>query len=316
MGWELRIRKSTWALSIAASTQKYFEDQIKQYIDFHIKDNNIADIVLAGGAFANVKLNQAVYQLESVRNIHIHPAMSDAGLGAGAALNIAHKQKEYQISPLSNVFLGPSYSNSQIEQDLKNYGVVYYKPDDSNLEVASILANGNTLARFDGRLEYGPRALGNRSILYQTTDKTVNKWLNKKLKRTEFMPFAPITLAEFFTQCYKTEDKDLNIYDFMTITVDCTQRMKEESPAVVHIDGTARPQLVSETNNPGLHSILYSYYKLTGIPSLINTSFNPHEEPIVCNPNEAIKAFLDCELDFLQIGIFIVEGNQKGTPDS
>ena len=130
------------------------------------------------------------------------------------------------------------------------------------------------------------------------------------------MPFAPITLAEFFTQCYKTEDKDLNIYDFMTITVDCTQRMKEESPAVVHIDGTARPQLVSETNNPGLHSILYSYYKLTGIPSLINTSFNPHEEPIVCNPNEAIKAFLDCELDFLQIGIFIVEGNQKGTPDS
>ena len=175
-------------------------------------------------------------------------------------------------------------------------------------EAARILAEGKVLARFHGRLEYGPRSLGNRSILYQTTDKTVNDWLNKKLKRTEFMPFAPATMEEYFNECYQTEGKDINTYNFMTITTDCTDKMKSISPAVVHIDGTARPQMVSKNNNPGLYKILYYYNKLTHIPSLINTSFNPHEEPIVCTPNDALKAFIDCKLEYLIIGPYLVKG--------
>ena len=167
------------------------------------------------------------------------------------------------------------------------------------------------MARFNGRLEYGPRALGNRSILFQATDITANDWLNKKLKRTEFMPFAPVTLEEFFYECYEDNSKEINTYQFMTITVNCSEKMKKQSPAVVHIDGTARPQVVNKSNNPGLFSILSYYYKLSGIPSLINTSFNPHEEPIVCNPDDALKAFIDCELDFVQIGPFLVEAEHN-----
>ncbi len=299
---------------LAASVQKYFEDEITSYIDFHMKEQNKKTIVLAGGAFANVKLNQAIYELDSVKEIHIHPAMTDSGLAVGAALmtaNNTEKRERYSINPLSNVFLGPEYSKLKIEETLSKYNLKYDQPIDINEKIANKLFNGKIVARFNGRLEYGPRALGNRSILFQTTDITANDWLNKKLKRTEFMPFAPVTLEEFFYECYEDNSKEINTYQFMTITVNCSEKMKKQSPAVVHIDGTARPQVVNKSNNPGLFSILSYYYKLSGIPSLINTSFNPHEEPIVCNPDDALKAFIDCELDLLQVGPYLVEAEDN-----
>ncbi len=299
---------------LAASVQKYFEDEITSYIDFHMKEQNKKSLVLAGGAFANVRLNQAIYELNSVKQIYIHPAMGDSGLGVGAALMIANdteKRESYSINPLSNAFLGPDYSKLEIEQTLSKYNVKYTQPININEEIANQLFNGKIVARFNGRLEYGPRALGNRSILFQTTDITANDWLNKKLKRTEFMPFAPVTLEEFFCECYEDNSKEINTYQFMTITVNCSEKMKKQSPAVVHVDGTARPQVVNKFNNPGLFSILSYYHKLSGIPSLINTSFNPHEEPIVCNPDDALKAFIDCELDYLQIGPFLVEAEHN-----
>ncbi len=306
--------KTNWEIEdIAASVQKYFENQITSYIDFHMKSLSKSSLVLAGGVFANVKLNQEIYNLKSVNKIHIHPAMTDSGLGFGAAISVAYKREKFPIKPLKNLFLGPEFSDTEIEKILSEFEVDYDKPEDLNKEAARILSTGKVLARFDGRLEYGPRSLGNRSILYQTTDKTVNNWLNKKLKRTEFMPFAPVTMEEYFGECYQINGKDLNSYNFMTMTIDCTEEMKKISPAVVHIDGTARPQIVSKINNPELYEILDNYHKLTNIPSLINTSFNPHEEPIVCNPNEAIKAFIGCQLDFLMIGSYLVKGKTNNT---
>ncbi len=304
--------KEKWPIEeIAASVQKYFEDEITSYIDFHMKKHAKTSLVLAGGAFANVKLNQVIYELDSVKDIYIHPAMTDSGLSVGSALMVANKLEKHSITPLSDAFLGPDYSTTKIEETLSKYNVEYRRPDNINQEIANILFNGKILARFNGRLEYGPRALGNRSILFQTTDITANDWLNKKLKRTEFMPFAPVTLFEYFSECYENISEEINTYQFMTITVNCSKKMKEQSPAVVHVDGTARPQVVSKSNNPELHTILSYYYKLSGIPSLINTSFNPHEEPIVCNPDDALKAFIDCKLDVLQIGPFLVEAEQK-----
>lgn len=155
-------------------------------------------------------------------------------------------------------------------------------------------------------MEYGPRALGNRSILYQTTDAKVNDWLNKKLKRAEFMPFAPVTLQEYASRCYLNIDRVKYNAKFMTISVDCTDWMKNISPAVVHIDGTARPQLIEENDNPSYYKILKEYHRITGIPSLINTSFNMHEEPIVASPEDAIKAFKAAKLDYLAIGNYLV----------
>jgi carbamoyltransferase len=156
-------------------------------------------------------------------------------------------------------------------------------------------------------MEYGPRALGNRSILYQTKDRTVNDWLNKRLKRTEFMPFAPVTLKEYASQCYKNVGGAESAAKFMTITFDCTDWMKKHCPAVVHIDGTARPQLIDKKANPSYYRILDEYRKLTGIPSIVNTSFNMHEEPIVCSPDDALRSFRDGGLDYLAIGSFLIE---------
>jgi carbamoyltransferase len=151
-------------------------------------------------------------------------------------------------------------------------------------------------------MEYGPRALGNRTIMYQTSDPGVNKWLNDRLSRTEFMPFAPVTLWEERHDCYRNIEGAEETARFMTITFDCTDKMKEQSPAVCHIDGTARPQLIRESDNPSYYRILSEYRRITGIPSLVNTSFNIHEEPIVNTPAEAIKAFEASGLDALVLG--------------
>ena len=174
-------------------------------------------------------------------------------------------------------------------------------------EVAMLLAAGKVVARFDGRMEYGPRALGNRSILYHAKEPAVNQWLNQRLGRTEFMPFAPATLYEHRDANYQNINGAEYAAQFMTLTFDCTEAMKRDCPAAVHVDGTARPQLVSAESSPGFHRILTEYYKLTGIPSVINTSFNMHEEPIVCTPDDAMRAFLQGNLDYLAMGDFLVE---------
>jgi carbamoyltransferase len=165
------------------------------------------------------------------------------------------------------------------------------------------------VARFAGRMEYGPRALGHRSILYQTSDPSVNAWLNHNLKRTEFMPFAPATLAQHAGQCYARLMGAEDSARFMTITFDCTPAMRAASPGVVHVDGTARPQLVDAETAPDFHAILSAYHRRTGVPSLINTSFNLHGEPIVCTPADAVRSFQQGNLDYLAIGPYLVSNS-------
>ena len=158
----------------------------------------------------------------------------------------------------------------------------------------------------NGRMEYGPRALGNRSILYRSTEPEVNQWLNQRLGRTEFMPFAPATRFEERHRCYDNIKGAEHASQFMTITFNCTDFMKCNCPAAVHVDGTARPQLVLEEVKPSFCRIVREYYQLGGIPSIINTSFNMHEEPIVNSPADAVRAFLQGNLDYLAIGNLLV----------
>jgi carbamoyltransferase len=165
-------------------------------------------------------------------------------------------------------------------------------------------------------MEYGPRALGNRSILYRATEPEVNQWLNQRLGRTEFMPFAPATLFEERHRCYNNIDGADHAAQFMTITFNCTDFMKHTCPAAVHVDGTARPQLIREEANPSFHRIVREYYQLSEIPSVINTSFNMHEEPIVNSPADAIRAFLQGNLDYLAIGDFLVRHPMQGPKDT
>jgi carbamoyltransferase len=154
------------------------------------------NVVLSGGVVANVKANQRIFEIDGVKKIYIHPNMGDGGCCVGAALAVARKSAGLQPEELSDVYWGQEYSDNEIGAALEAEGLDGVREDDIELSIAQLLADGNIVARFNGRMEYGPRSLGNRSILYHAKDPSVNLWLNQKLKRTEFMPFAPATLYE------------------------------------------------------------------------------------------------------------------------
>ncbi len=294
---------------IAASIQEVLEDVVIKYISHWIEKTGAKNIALAGGVFANVKLNQRIHELPEVEQIFVHSGMGDGGLMVGAAYALyrkLNKKIDVHIPRLENVYLGSEYSDKEIKKELEAVGIEYNYYDNVEYQIAKLIAEGKIVARFNGRMEYGPRALGNRSILYHTGDPSVNDWLNKRLNRTEFMPFAPATLYEYKDKCFKNVKGAEHTAKFMTITFDCTDYFKEVAPAAIHIDGTARPQLVDDVINPSFYKIIKEYHKLTGIPSIINTSYNMHEEPIVCTPSDAIRSFQQGQLDYLAIGDFLV----------
>ncbi|MFQ5913301.1 MAG: carbamoyltransferase [Nitrospinota bacterium] len=303
--YERRLVRRYPREDLAAAYQRVLEDVVVRYVRHYLRRLGHSRVALAGGVAANVKLNQGIAKLDEVEEVYVHPAMSDMGNGTGAALLVAGAKDGLRPFRLRDAFLGPKYADGEIERALGDSGLVYRRVSSPERVAARLLAEGKVVARFEGRMEYGPRALGNRSILCRATDPSVNTWLNRRLGRTEFMPFAPATLAEHAERYYCGLHKGGHAAQFMTITFDCTEAMKRESPAAVHVDGTARPQVVHREVNPKFHEVLLAYHRLTGIPTLINTSFNMHEEPIVCTPEDAVRGFLDSGLDYLAIGSFL-----------
>jgi len=296
-------------IDVAAAYQRVLEEVAVAYVGQYVKKTGLKNLVLSGGVIANVKLNQRLRQIDGVEGIFVHPNMGDGGCGTGAAL-AEFAGSDATRHRINDVYFGPSYSADEIVDALKRAQLpfTHYQPIEP--KIAMLLAAGKVVARFDGRMEYGPRALGNRSILYHAKEPTVNQWLNQRLGRTEFMPFAPATLYEHRDANYIGMKGADYAAQFMTLTFDCTESMKRDCPAAVHVDGTARPQLVSAEGSPSFHRILTEYYKLTGIPSVINTSFNMHEEPIVHTPDDAIRAFVASGLDLLALGPFLCERSQ------
>ncbi len=185
--------------------------------------------------------------------------------------------------------------------------VKYTKIDEIDKTVAELLSKGEIIARFNGAMEFGPRALGNRSILAAATECAVQNSLNAKLKRDVFMPFAPSILKEYQSKCCEAIDKAEYSARFMNISFNATEYFKGVCPAAVHRDGTTRPHFVCDETNSDFYRILKNYNQITSIPALLNTSFNNHEEPIVCSPEDAIKSFYKSNLDYLAIGDFLVK---------
>ena len=292
-------------IDIAAAYQSVLEIVACNLIHYWVQKTGVEKVVLSGGVTANVKLNQRIYEIDGVKNIFVYPNMGDGGCGTGVGL--LHSWPGHVQESIKSAYYGPSFTDKEIEDELTARQLSFQRPKNLAEEVALRIHNGEVVARFDGRMEYGPRALGNRSILYHAKEPEVNQWLNQRLGRTEFMPFAPVTLWEARDRCYQNIRGVEHAAEFMTVTLDCTDWMKENCPAAVHIDGTARPQLIQREVNPGYYDIVAEYEKLSGIPCLINTSFNMHEEPIVCSPHDAVKAFLQGNLDVLAIGPFLVE---------
>ncbi|MEK6962902.1 MAG: carbamoyltransferase C-terminal domain-containing protein [Nanoarchaeota archaeon] len=309
-----KMRKLTQnheAKDIAAAAQYILEETVVEHIAHMLRGEKKVDVALAGGTFANVKLNQRVHELSNINTLFIHPHMGDGGLNVGAALYVwseraAKEGKAPKPKLMDHAYLGPEYNDKEIKAAIDRAGLKAHLNKNVEKEIAGYIADGKVVARFNGRMEYGPRALGNRSILYSAKESSVNQWLNRRLKRTEFMPFAPSTLYEYKDHCYKNVAGAEHAAEFMTITFDCTPWTKKNCPAIVHVDGTARPQLVKKEINPSYYKIIDEYRKITGSPTIVNTSFNMHEEPIVCTPDDAIRSYLQGHLDVIALGNWII----------
>lgn len=295
---------------VCAWLQRGLEREIGGLVAAWIERTGVRTLALAGGVFANVRLNQHV--ATRVDRLTVFPNMGDGGLAAGAAFaSWAAHTPGATPRALPHAFLGPSWDAAAIEADLLRAdllrsGVVWRRVQDLEEQVARKLAAGQIVARFDGAMEYGPRALGNRSILAAATDRRMTDRLNVALSRSEFMPFAPAMLAEDADAWVEGLAPVRHAARFMTVTVQARPAMAALCPATVHADGSLRPQLVDAATSPGFHRTLSAYRALTGAPALLNTSFNLHEEPIVRSPAEAIATFRAARIDALAIGPFLV----------
>lgn len=310
-GGALKKFKELWSPfgreDIAAAGQAQFERVICAYVRDAVKLTGCRNVAVAGGCFANVRLNQRIRELPEVDGVYIHQNMSDGGLSSGAALLHHHRYESrghYAHKPWCHVYLGPSYSGTEVKDALEKSGLEFSAPKNLFGAVADYLASGKVVAWFQGGMEYGPRALGARSLLAEATNPHLPDILNKRLGRSEFMPFAPVVLCEFAHEWFDGWEKHHVASQFMTATYDVKADKKDTIPAVVHIDGTARPQVLEKSANPALHEVMSEYCRLTGIPVLVNTSFNMHEEPIVCSPADAVNSFRRGAGDVLVMGDF------------
>ena len=238
--------------------------------------------------------------------MYVTPPMGDEGLTLGAVLMYNAKHGEQSVFRFDDVYLGSRYTDEQIistfEMDkFKSFkSKIEYEP--LNIEkVSQLLCDGHIVGLFQGRMEYGPRALGNRTILADPRGSDIYNKLNGRLHRNDCMPFAPVVLDDHVETVFDVK-KSKYTAEFMTMLYDTHPEWHDKIPAAVHpIDKTARIQIVREKNNPKLHSILQSFYNRTGVPVLINTSFNVHEEPIVCWPENALDHLINGIVDYLII---------------
>lgn len=298
-----KFYKSSKTLNdIAASGQHVFELKVCEILNnLHAMHPEYDSVCLSGGIFANVKLNKRINELPWVREVYVTPPMGDEGLPLGAAL-LGNSIKNVQdVFRLSDVYLGSSYSESEIDSTIRDkYSDVFSEVLDVD-KVSKLLSEGHIVGLFQGRMEYGPRALGNRTILADPSKSDAYDKLNGRLDRNDCMPFAPVVLAEYASDVFVI-DKSLYTAEFMTMLYDTHPEWHERIPAALHpIDKTARIQLVYEDRNKLLYDILQSFYLRTNIPVLINTSFNIHEEPIVCWPENALEHLKNGIVDYLII---------------
>lgn len=278
----------------ASAAQKILEETILEWISQNLASSS-KKICLSGGVFANVKLNQRIREKFPKNIVYVNPFMGDLGLVIGGLYenkkNITNKLEPY---------LGPSFDGinpSKFIDENKHKIVELDNINDTVRYLIRLFKVKSPVGLFYGKSEFGPRALGHRSIIFPATDKSSNNWLNERMNRSDFMPFAPIILDEFARlHLIGYEDNQITA-DFMTITYKCSEEFKLKAPAVVHVDGTARPQVLKREQDPWLYDLILEYCKVTGELCLMNTSFNNHEEPIVCSPTDAINSLSKKNID-------------------
>jgi carbamoyltransferase len=288
---------------VAASIQKVLEDTMLLSVGRLLERHPARHLGVAGGVFANVRLNRLLAEQLDLNEIFVFPPMGDEGLPVGGSLvyllqrdGIAHWLK--QRRRLKDVYLGRDYTDV-VDPTLSGIRDIRTLDGDPIEGTAKLLVAGEIGAIYTGRMEYGPRALGARSILANPSRRETHDLLNTRLDRTEFMPFAPVIAADKAAEVFEINKVNAYASRFMTTTCNVRSSWRDRIPAVVHVDGSARPQTIERESNPLYFDILAAFERNTGIPVLVNTSFNVHEEPIVNTPRECAQALLDRRIDFV-----------------
>ena len=289
--------------NIAASIQKVAEDLTLQAVRHWIDRTGARKLAIAGGLFANVRINRRLAEELPLDEIFIFPAMGDDGLAVGTGLSFLLNRDGLQAwlgerHRLDNIYLGRDYDDA-IDRCLGGADTIRTVGGDPAAVATELICAGKAGAIYSGRMEFGPRALGARSIIASPADHGINDSLNERLDRSEFMPFAPVVLEEDAERVFDITPVNRYAARFMTITCAVKPEWRALIPAVVHVDGTARPQIVRDGDNPLYADILRRFRAASGLPVLVNTSFNVHEEPIVNRPEECLRTLNEGRVDFV-----------------
>ncbi|NMG64487.1 carbamoyltransferase [Azoarcus indigens] len=293
---------------VAASLQVALEETVLHLADWLHKASGQRRLCMAGGVALNCVMNARLRDHGPYEEVWVQPAAGDAGTALGAALWVDYKERgQPRQWAMEHANLGPGYGDDTIEAALKRARLPYTRLDDVAGRTAGLLADGKVVGWFQGRMEFGPRALGARSILASPLDAGMQARLNELKDREDFRPVAPSVPEEDVAEWFSCERDNPGRSPFMLFVYDVTPDKARRIPAAVHVDGTARVQTVSAATQPRYHALLRAFGRRTGVPVLINTSFNVRGEPIVCTPRDAIAAFFTSPIDALVIGSFLVE---------
>jgi carbamoyltransferase len=295
---------------IAAALQEITNRVAIHLADYLHAQTGSRNLCLAGGVALNCVMNRVVYEESPFENLFVQPAAHDAGTALGAALFIWHSVLGMESRcVMDHAFWGPAFSDEEIETFLRGEdSLIYVRVDDIERKAAELLADGNVVGWFQGAMEFGPRALGNRTLLADPRNPGMRDILNEKVKHREsFRPFAPSVLHEEADKWFEIA-KPTSASEFMLVAYPANPDFRDRIPAVVHVDGTSRIQTVRKEVNPRYHKMISEFYAMTGVPVVLNTSFND-SEPIVCTPEDAINTFKNTRIDYLAIGNYLVTRN-------
>ncbi len=293
---------------VAARLQYSLEQVVARMSEILHKRTGFTDLCMAGGTALNCSNNGKLLSLPHVKRIFVQPAAADCGTALGAAVHAHVKLTGTRPkTKFDHLYWGPQFSNEEIEPVLKQAKVPYRKVESIGREAAKLIDEGKIVGWFQGRMEVGPRALGGRSILANPTKPHMKDAVNNNVKfREHWRPFAPSILAEHMEEYFGTKHPS----PFMILAFEAREEVRSKIPSALHVDNTGRPQTVEKETNPRYWDLINEFKKLTGVPVVMNTSFNVAGQPIVCTPKDALGTFYVCGLDALAIGDFIVE---KGT---
>jgi carbamoyltransferase len=301
-----------WHEDLAFAVQKKLEDFVERLILWAIRETGVNNICIGGGVGLNIKMNSRIFQLPDISDVFAHPLCNDAGTAVGAALAACFQTTNKRPEILSTLALGPDESDDKIENTLKRVNIKYEKSIDICEAVAEELVNGRIIGWFQGRMEAGPRALGQRSILADPRYVENRDKVNAIIKFREYWrPFCPSVTEEAMNKYFEEYTES----PFMIVSFKANDRLKSDAPAIVHIDGTSRVQMVKKDVLPLYYKLITAFEKRTGVPVLLNTSFNIKGEPIVCTIQDALRTFWSTGLDVLAIGNCLINKHKMNIYD-